>query len=115
MGTKTTIKAQMLIGHRYQVIFTEESEELQTVADILSQRHKRLRVEYEDRRAFLAPFIPLLIDHKKKRGLKNVKSFSRMLHLLVDFGCARGENKTLDADCIADEIHKLYNELYPKK
>lgn len=112
---KTTIEVKLLKGSGYQVMYSKESEELQTAMDLLSQSYKRLRVKYNDRKAFLAPFIPLLIDPRKKHGLKHVNHFAKMMHLLVDFIRADEEAKNLNVECIADEIYKLYNELYPKK
>lgn len=112
---KTTIEVKLLKGNGYQVMYSKESEELQTAIDLLSQSHKRLRLKYNDRKAFLAPFIPLLIDPRKKHGLKHVNHLAKVLHLLVDFIRADEGVKNLNVECIADEIYKLYNELYPKK
>ena len=49
-------------GRDYQVLYTKESKEVQVAIDLLSMvEHKSLTVEYKEWKAFLTPFIPLLI------------------------------------------------------
>lgn len=103
-------------GRDYQVLYTKESKEVQVAIDLLSMvEHKSLTVEYKERKAFLTPFIPLLINPQKEHGLKGVSPFAKLLHLLVNFMDADGSGNTLNPDCIEDEIYKLFNELYPKE
>ena len=103
-------------GRDYQVLYTKESKEVQVALDLLSMvEHKSLTVEYKERKAFLTPFIPLLINPQKEHGLKGVSPFAKLLHLLVNFMDADGSGNTLNPDCIEDEIYKLFNELYPKE
>ena len=60
-------------GRDYQVLYTKESKEVQVAIDLLSMvEHKSLTVEYKERKAFLTPFIPLLINPQKEHGLKGV-------------------------------------------
>ena len=99
-------------GRDYQVLYTKESKEVQVALDLLSMvEHKSLTVEYKERKAFLTPFIPLLINPQKEHGLKGVSPFAKLLHLLVNFMDADGSGNTLNPDCIEDEIYKLFNEL----
>ena len=103
-------------GRDYQVLYTKESKEVQVAIDLLSMvEHKSLTVEYKERKAFLTPFIPLLINPQKEHGLKGVSPFAKLLHLLVNFMDADGSGNPLIPDCIEDEIYKLFNELYPKE
>ncbi|MBC5591912.1 hypothetical protein H8S53_11815 [Bacteroides sp. NSJ-21] len=103
-------------GRDYQVLYTKESKEVQVAIDLLSMvEHKSLTVEYKERKAFLTPFISLLINPQKEHGLKGVSPFAKLLHLLVNFMDADGSGNTLNPDCIEDEIYKLFNELYPKE
>ena len=97
----------------FQLIYSKESERTQLAVELLSQSHKRLQVRYKDRKTFLAPFIPLLINPEKAHGLQGVRQLARTLHLLVDFMDADGGHNTLQYKCIEDEVYKLYNELYP--
>ena len=61
-------------GRDYQVLYTKESKEVQVAIDLLSMvEHKSLTVEYKERKAFLTPFIPLLINPQKEHGLKGGK------------------------------------------
>ena len=54
-------------GRDYQVLYTKESKEVQVAIDLLSMvEHKSLTVEYKERKAFLTPFIPLLINPQKE-------------------------------------------------
>ena len=96
-------------GRDYQVLYTKESKEVQVAINLLSM------VEHKERKAFLTPFIPLLINPQKEHGLKGVSPFAKLLHLLVNFMDADGSGNTLNPDCIEDEIYKLFNELYPKE
>ena len=94
-------------GRDYQVLYTKESKEVQVAIDLLSMvEHKSLTVEYKERKAFLTPFIPLLINPQKEHGLKGVSPFAKLLHLLVNFMDADGSGNTLNPDCIEDEIWK---------
>ena len=62
-------------GRDYQVLYTKESKEVQVAIDLLSMvEHKSLTVEYKERKAFLTPFIPLLINPQKEHGLKGVSN-----------------------------------------
>ena len=55
------------------MLYTKESKEVQVAIDLLSMvEHKSLTVEYKERKAFLTPFIPLLINPQKEHGLKGV-------------------------------------------
>lgn len=64
-------------GRDYQVLYTKESKEVQVAIDLLSMvEHKSLTVEYKERKAFLTPFIPLLINPQKELGLKGVSPFA---------------------------------------
>ena len=113
---KTPISVMQIKGRDYQVLYTKESKEVQVALDLLSMvEHKSLTVEYKERKAFLTPFIPLLINPQKEHGLKGVSPFAKLLHLLVNFMDADGSGNTLNPDCIEDEIYKLFNELYPKE
>lgn len=84
-------------GRDYQVLYTKESKEVQVAIDLLSMvEHKSLTVEYKERKAFLTPFIPLLINPQKEHGLKGVSPFAKLLHLLVNFMDADGSGNTLN-------------------
>ena len=73
------------------MLYTKESKEVQVAIDLLSMvEHKSLTVEYKERKAFLTPFIPLLINPQKEHGLKGVSPFAKLLHLLVNFMDADG-------------------------
>ena len=81
-------------GRDYQVLYTKESKEVQGPLDLLSMvEHKSLTVEYKERKAFLTPFIPLLINPQKEHGLKGVSPFAKLLHLLVNFMDADGKRQ----------------------
>ena len=61
-------------GRDYQVLYTKESKEVQVAIDLLSMvEHKSLTVEYKERKAFLTPFIPLLINPQKTEGCKPLR------------------------------------------
>ena len=93
-------------GRDYQVLYTKESKEVQVAIDLLSMvEHKSLTVEYKEWKAFLTPFIPLLINPQKEHGLKGVSPFAKLLHLLVNFMDADGSGNTLNPDCIED-VHR---------
>lgn len=101
-------------GNDFQVIFDKDSQEAKEAIEYLSQSHKRLKVEYEERKAFLAPFLPLLLNKKKGHGLAGVSKLAEVLHLTVNFMDADGGSNTLNVECIKAEIYKIYHEMYPE-
>lgn len=99
----------------FRITFEKDSKEVQEAIEYLSRSHKRMRVEYEDREAFLEAFIPLLLNKEKGEGLVKVNSLARVLHLTVDFMDADGGTNTLKLECIKSEILRVGRKLYPKK
>ena len=97
----------------FQVIYTRENERIAEAIDYLSKSHDRLKVVYAERKEFLKPFIPLLINKQKKHGLNKPHELAKVLHLLVDFMDADGGTNTLNVDSIETEIYNVYHELYP--
>lgn len=97
----------------FQVIYEKESKESAEAIEYLLHSHHRLKVEYAERKEFLKPYIPLLLDKEKGYGLTKAKELAEVLHLIVDFMDADGGTNTLNVDCIVTEIYKIYHELYP--
>lgn len=95
------------------MIYQKENEALEHAVELLSLTNKRLEVKYEYRKAFLTPFVPLLVGNARTHGMRGVRALARVLHLLVDFMDADGGKNTLNVKCIEDELYKLRNELYP--
>ena len=90
------------------MLYTKESKEVQVAIDLLSMvEHKSLTVEYKERKAFLTPFIPLLINPQKEHGLKGVSPFAKLLHLLVNFMDADGSGNTLNPEHAERQMHRV--------
>lgn len=113
MRTKTPIS--VINQRRITSAVHQESKEVQVALDLLSMvKHKSLTVEYKERKAFLTPFIPLLINPKGTRteGCKPLRQAAASTCKLMD---ADAKRQYAEPDCIEDEIYKLFNELYPKE
>ncbi|WP_294589791.1 hypothetical protein [uncultured Bacteroides sp.] len=97
----------------FQVIYSKKNKRIEEAVKYLSRSQHRLKVEYAQRKEFLKPFVPLLLNKEKGHGLTGAKELAEALHLLVDFMDADGGTNTLNTNCIETEIYKIYHKMYP--